>query len=149
VLPLGPQVEQLDLLRCHTGLVGETLDDSAGRNKMWVGVGRKRDGETTYLTGRSEPIRNQHVVSISLSPPISSLALFALHPDTLMGAPAADLGHAGLVHRLDAHVGGLAAGCRVRTSDHLPFAALIGEPITELEIHGQDTDFSGSLLLGR
>src|SRR6267378_4190034 len=25
--------EQLDLLRCHTGLVGETLDDSAGRNR--------------------------------------------------------------------------------------------------------------------
>jgi len=53
VLPLGPQVEQLDLLRRHTGLVGETLDDSAGRHKMRVGVGRKRDGETTYLTRRS------------------------------------------------------------------------------------------------
>jgi len=68
--------------------------------------------------------------------------------DALMGAPAPDLGHSRLLERFDAHVDRFAAAGRVGTPDDLPFATLIREPISELEIHRQGADLGGSLFFG-
>ena len=64
------------------------------------------------------------------------------------GAPI-DAGPSTAAGGLDPDVNRLATCRRVRAPDHLPFAALIRQPVTELEIHGMDTYVEGSLLLGR
>src|SRR5258705_13129460 len=71
-----------------------------------------------------------------------------LDADHLVCAPAPDLGDARLLHGLDPDVSRLATCRRVRAPDHLPFAALVRQPVTELEVHGMDTYLGGSLLLG-
>src|SRR4029453_1878089 len=71
----------------------------------------------------------------------------SLYTAQLVCPPAPDLGDARLLHGLDPDVSRLATCRRVRASDHLPFAALIRQPVTELEIHGMHTYFGGSLLL--
>jgi hypothetical protein len=53
LLPLGPQVQQLDLLGRHAGLICEAPDDIARQHEMRVGARRKSDGEATYSAGRS------------------------------------------------------------------------------------------------
>src|SRR6266481_6650349 len=72
----------------------------------------------------------------------------SLYADQLVCSPALDLGDARLLHGLDPDVSRLATCRRVRAPDHLPFAALVRQPVTELEVHGMDTYLGGSLLLG-
>src|SRR5690348_12976664 len=72
----------------------------------------------------------------------------SLYTDQLVCAPAPDLGDTRLLHGLDPDVSRLATCRRVRAPDHLPFAALIRQPVTQLEIHGMDTDVRRALLLG-
>jgi len=53
LLPLGPQVQQLDLLRRHAGHFCKASDDIACGDEMRVGACRKSNGEATYFAGRS------------------------------------------------------------------------------------------------
>ena len=71
------------------------------------------------------------------------------HGDALGRALRPQISDVRLADPLNANVRGLAPRRRLRTLDHLTFAALIREPVTEFEIHRQDTHLRGSLLLGR
>src|SRR6185369_14351712 len=64
-LVLGPQIEQLDLLGGHARLVGEALDDGAGRHEMRIGSRGKRDRVAAHLACRSDPIRDEHEGSLA------------------------------------------------------------------------------------
>ena len=80
--------------------------------------------------------------------PLALVGSRAMDADALMGVSAADLGHPRLLERFDAHMDRLTAAGRVGTPDDLPFAALIRQPISELKIHRQGTDFDGSFFFG-
>src|SRR2546425_8381881 len=72
---------------------------------------------------------------------ISSLALLGgrtPHADALVRAPRPQIGDVGLADPLHANVRGFPAGRRVRPTDDLPVAGLVGESIADPEVHWQD-----------
>jgi hypothetical protein len=66
-----------------------------------------------------------------------------LHADALESVPIAYLPTGGLVDSLNACVDDPSACCRVRLTDHLQLADLVGEPVADLKLHRKD--FGGGL----
>src|SRR5262249_45982274 len=66
-----------------------------------------------------------------------------LHDDALMRSPHADRHDGRVVHSLNSDVDGLAVGRRVWSSEHLPLATGISEPVADLELHGEEASCSG------
>ena len=74
----------------------------------------------------------------AVASPLALLGARALHADALMRAPRFEHAGGGLTEHLDADARVLAAGDRVRPTDHFPLAALVHESVSDPKLHRKD-----------